>query len=346
MDILTVGFHMQFHAKHSGYTQLMKYIQSHNIYQEELTSWIVQLPLRLRHKILTHSGLQWYEKDSLATEAAVVIKMLLNDNKIFHFLYGENLYRYSGHFSRIRKHKILCTYHLPPKFFHASVHYTKHLRDLNGIIVVARNQIEFFSQFIPEERIFLVPHGIDTGFFHPPSDFSVRSQDTCLFVGHWLRDFETLRKVITIVHKKKPSVRFVIVTKRSNFNEFQERQSNVFLETEISDERLKTYYQDATMLLQPFYDCTANNAVLEGLSCGCPIIASDTGGIRDYVDDSCALLVPPLDPESMSEAVFKLLEDRALAQDMSENCRQKALLFSWPQIARTMKDVYQRVREM
>ena len=332
------------HAGYSGYSQLVRYINGKKIDLKYNDSLLHFVPSYLKNKFTLSSGLVWFNKDRLATECSAILKMFIKRRENFHFIYGENSYRYSGWFSKFRGNKIVCTYHLPPSIFIEKVQYTKHIQKLDAIVVVASNQIEFFTQFIPRERIYFVPHGIDTDFFNPSIPFLDREDKVCLFVGDWLRDFKTLKEVICIVHSKDSSIQFVIVISPENFEYFKDMEG-ITLKTNLTDAELLRYYQKATIFLQPIIDCTANNTILEALACELPIIATDVGGIRDYVDKSCAILVPFDASETMAEEIIRLLQDKSRRQSMSKNARNKALDFSWRRIAEKLEKVYIEVMQ-
>lgn len=56
----------------------------------------------------------------------------------------------------------------------------------------------------------------------------------------------------------------------------------------------------------------------EAMACGVPIISTDCiGGVREVLEDGrCGLLVPPNDPEAMSEAMSRLMTDEVLRQNL------------------------------
>ncbi len=65
---------------------------------------------------------------------------------------------------------------------------------------------------------------------------------------------------------------------------------------------------------------------LEASACALPIIASDTGGIRDAVmNNRTGLLVQPNDPEAITKACIRLLEDPSFAKQLGQNGRQHIL---------------------
>lgn len=342
MNVNFVSFDMPQHARHSGYAQLVRYINGRQIDLKDNGSFLRFVPLRLKNKIVWDSGLVWFTKDRLATECYVILNMITKPRAIFHFPYAENSYRYSGWFSKIRGQKIIGTYHLPPSIFPDKIRHTEHIRRLDALIVVARNQIDFLAQYIPREKIFFIPHGIDTDFFHPSIPFAEREDNICLFVGNFLRDFKTFKKVMRIVHSKNNVIQFVVITRQENFKHFRD-EKNIVLKTKLEDEELLHYYQKATLFLQCMEDCTANNSVLESLACGLPMVVTDIGGIRDYVDESSAVLVPAHNPERMAEIVLTLWGDKTRLEQMSERSRQKALEFSWSKIVQKMERVYQKV---
>lgn len=51
-----------------------------------------------------------------------------------------------------------------------------------------------------------------------------------------------------------------------------------------------------------------SNALLEGMSCGLPAVATDVGDAREIVGDT-GLIVPPGNPEALAEAINSLLEE-------------------------------------
>jgi glycosyltransferase involved in cell wall biosynthesis len=340
-----VYFTFGHHATHSGYDKLCRYFKARNPATRSIVAepppLLKAVPRRFIDPFVYHSGMSGYTRDSFMTECQVMPKILLGRGEIFHFAYGENSYRYSSLVPRLRGSKLVCTFHQPPELFDGFVRYTNHIRKLDAIVAVGSNQTEYFAQFVPKNSVFLVPHGVDTDFFRPLEEKpEPRSAETCLFVGNWLRDFDTLREVIAIVGQRRPDTRFLAVVLKQNLHYFA-GMANVTLQSDIKDEELLWYYQNADLLVQPLKSCTANNAVLEGMACGLPIVVSDVGGIKDYVNQASSILVPPGNPEIMAHEILGLLQDQDRLRRMSASSRARALAFSWPRIAEQMEHVYQ-----
>ncbi|MDF1582284.1 MAG: TIGR03088 family PEP-CTERM/XrtA system glycosyltransferase [Methyloprofundus sp.] len=69
-----------------------------------------------------------------------------------------------------------------------------------------------------------------------------------------------------------------------------------------------------------------SNTILEAMATGLPVIATAVGGNSELVMPSeTGLLVPPSDPEAMSEAMLSLLIDKDKRQKLSENSYQRVL---------------------
>jgi glycosyltransferase involved in cell wall biosynthesis len=308
------------------------------------------LPESWRWKVLSEST-----KRQISNKAASVVTWYgmhdleseINTNKlkpwlqkhVCHFLYGENsLFHIEK--SGTNKKKIFVTFHQPPSAHQEFVRTREPLKNIDGIIVVGSNQIPFFSQYVDPSKIFFVPHGVDVDFFRPDSSVT-KDPNKVLFVGNWLRDFETLKSVAEILKRVKPDILIEVVTLERNRSIF-EGVENIKFYSGIPENELLAKYQSASLLLMPMKDCTANNSVLEGIACGLPIIATDIGGIRDYVDDKCATLCKTADAEGMTYAAIDLLGDPARLVLMSKHARKKAEMFSWHRVAEAIYKAYQK----
>jgi glycosyltransferase involved in cell wall biosynthesis len=75
-------------------------------------------------------------------------------------------------------------------------------------------------------------------------------------------------------------------------------------------------------------------ALLEALSHGLPVIATDVGGIKGVVrDGESALLVPPSRPAAAGAAIDRLMKDARLRGRLRENGRAVAGRYTWPALA-------------
>ena len=81
--------------------------------------------------------------------------------------------------------------------------------------------------------------------------------------------------------------------------------------------------------------------ILEAMSCGLPIIASNVGGIREIVVSETGYLVNKLDIEAFKKALTELIENPELRERMGENARKKVEdNFSLEKMLRETEKVY------
>jgi glycosyltransferase involved in cell wall biosynthesis len=192
---------------------------------------------------------------------------------------------------------------------------------------VATNQVDYLTAHASSKRVFLVPHGVDTAYFRPSSR-GLPGECRCLFVGQWLRDFETLRRAIISLAKEHANALFTVVTTSEHVHRVQGLPATTVL-SGITDAELLAAYHDADLVVLPLLDCTANNGLLEAMACGVPLVTTDVGGVRDYVTAECAELVPVGDADAVCSAITAVLSDRRRAVTMGRAGRERALWIDW-----------------
>ena len=104
-------------------------------------------------------------------------------------------------------------------------------------------------------------------------------------------------------------------------------------------------YASSSMLVLPSLRENAPLVISEAMAVGCPVVATQVGGVPEMVRDSVTGFVVPLrDSEALAEAMCRLLDDDALRRSMGEQGRKEALeRFPPAAVAEKTLAVYRRV---
>lgn len=86
-------------------------------------------------------------------------------------------------------------------------------------------------------------------------------------------------------------------------------------------------------------------SVLEASSCGIPVVATQTGGLAEVIEDhETGILVPVGDPERAAQAAEQLIADPALRELMGRKGRERVIqLFDWKSNVESMIREYQEI---
>jgi N-acetyl-alpha-D-glucosaminyl L-malate synthase BshA len=85
-------------------------------------------------------------------------------------------------------------------------------------------------------------------------------------------------------------------------------------------------------------------SVLEAMSCGVPVVATDAGGVHEVVSEACARIVAVGDVEGLARAAVEILRDENLGRTMGESGRRRAEeMFDVDRVVPQYEALYERV---
>lgn len=117
----------------------------------------------------------------------------------------------------------------------------------------------------------------------------------------------------------------------------------------IPNENLYSYYKMADIQVIPsMWEEAAGLVAIEGMAAGLPIIATKSGGMVEYLDSDCAVMIDRNKEivTNIKNAIIMLHNDVAKMKSMSEAGLKRAELFSkeyfYQSMSNTIKDILER----
>lgn len=203
-----------------------------------------------------------------------------------------------------------------------------------------------------KERFRVIPNGVDASHFAPGEKNSeilkklgIRDEKIIVFVGaldraHYFKGVDILLKS---AKNLRVPYKVLIVGKGELKSKYEKLafslgiSENVVFFDSVSSEALPEYYRLADVVALPSVDATEafGMVLIEAMSCGIPVIASDLPGVRSVVENSLTgILVKPRDPRDLTDALHTIFTHPEIWIRMSQAGRAKALaLYDWGRIA-------------
>lgn len=212
---------------------------------------------------------------------------------------------------------------------------------------------------VDEEKIRIVPNGVDTEKFQPFDQVAARQQlalpeaPTVLFMGSLVprKGLLYLVEAAKTVVKQQPDVRFLIVGSGPQKEQVTAAVASaglgrnfVFLGN-LPENRLVTVYNAADVFVLPSVQEGQGIVLLEAQACGKPVAAFSIGGVNEAVrDGETGFLASPGDVAGLAENLLKLLGDGMLRARMGVAARSFVTEnYSWGLCAQRMLAVYRAV---
>lgn len=196
--------------------------------------------------------------------------------------------------------------------------------------------------------------GVDTELFRPElrsAEMRARlhgghadSGNLLLYIGRLSaeKQIERIRPVL----ERMPEARLALVgdgPHRQQLERIFDGTATTFVGY-LAGEELAAAYASGDAFLFPSSTETLGLVLLEAMAAGCPVVGANRGGIPDIVSDGLnGCLYDPDRPDSLIEAVQRLLGDEATRRDLRHSARQEAERWGWAGATEQLRGYYRQV---
>jgi glycosyltransferase involved in cell wall biosynthesis len=341
--MIALSFSFPHHGKFSSYHRLLHYLDKDDtVVDATLPPWTYQRLCNPRG--LTQKAYRSWKESAAWSHANK------SNSDWMHYLYPEHGY-YKGKKYRQGQTRIAMSCHLPKNTLeaHAEI-YTRLCEGFSiadALIVMSPDYVEYYQQLAPRAEVRFIPHGIDIHYFCPGK---VRQADKTeiqiLTVGTMLRDFKTLASLINLAVNEGKNWKFVLLSNQESLDTLQSTltakgMEKVRLLRGIGNEELLRLYQESALLYLPLLDATANNAVVESMACGLPMLLTDFPATRAYAGDT-AFYVKQGDYSGAFEQMNQLLSSPSKLEEAASKARHHAVTeLAWEAIIQKHQKLFE-----
>lgn len=179
---------------------------------------------------------------------------------------------------------------------------------------------------LPDHSVAYFPSHTDTSFFTQRPAPPQQGPQTIACFGLERRDFVTLCAAVKDLPVLVELSQSSADAKDSSARTPESMPKNV-ISRERSWREIRDVYRKAALVVAPILsnDYAAGvQAVLEGMASGCPVVATRTEGLAEYLSDDWAIRVPPNDAAALRRAIEELLQHEVRARALGDRGRQVA----------------------
>ena len=231
----------------------------------------------------------------------------------------------------------------------------RYIKRASHIIAVSQHTKNDLIKYlkIPDSSISVIYNGVDHNIFKP---YKIKLLDKpyIMYVGSERprKNLNRLIEAFAILKKEFPELILVKVGESGRSGEFRQNTlkkldslgitQDVIFTNHIPELDLAHYYSSAQLLAYPPLYEGFGLPPLEAMTCGCPVVTSNTSSLPEVVGEA-GIMVNPYDTDSLVKAMRQVLTNDELRADMVRKGLERAKKFSWEKAARQTQEVYNEV---
>ncbi len=215
---------------------------------------------------------------------------------------------------------------------------------------------------LPVNKIIVIPNGTDVESFsvnfdrqHLRNSLAAPSQRIVLYVGRLVREkgVQILLDAAPKVINACPDTKFIIVGTGYYMDELKQQAYNLGIDHHINflgyvdDEALRKLYNIADVVCIPSLYEPFGIVALEAMAAKVPVVTSDTGGLRDFVENMVTGITTYAgDPGSLAWGLLEVLRNQELAKNIVRKAYERvSTIYNWKVIAKQTGEIYTQIIE-
>ncbi|HTQ03902.1 MAG TPA: glycosyltransferase family 1 protein [Polyangiaceae bacterium] len=195
-------------------------------------------------------------------------------------------------------------------------------------------------------RIHVVSYGVDHGTYHPRPELA-RVDNRILYIGEVScgKGVDVLIRAFAQVKKRVPGAELLIGGKSSKDQPMLEElarslgASDITFKGFVPEDELASYYATTTMMVFPSR-YGFGLSTLEAMACGTPVVAVAALDTPDFAA-GMDILVPPDDPDALAARMLRIFTEPGLRAELVQAGLDKAARYSWENVGRETRKVYE-----
>jgi D-inositol-3-phosphate glycosyltransferase len=212
---------------------------------------------------------------------------------------------------------------------------------------------------VPNERVHVVPGGVDLSLFSPRSKQQARQklgidlgERVILYVGRIeaFKGPDVLVQALAMM-RERANTRLLLVG-GSEHEHSADWLHTLARESGVDDRitwhgavhqaELADYYVAADLCAVPSYHESFGLAALEAMASGTPVVASDVGSLRRLiVNGTTGSLVATHSPQDFAHCLEELLSDPRRRTEMGHAAHERAMLYTWNGVVNLLRQGYE-----
>lgn len=237
------------------------------------------------------------------------------------------------------------------------------LIEADTVLATTKQEKELIERCAPISRVEVIPIGVAPIYLTQSVDASPTNANYYFYAGRLVKTkgiFELISAFKEVVMKPdvpKDVLLIVAGGTKASINPKTQLPRNRKILTALNGiedrvlfigpqdaKQLKMLYGNAIATIMPSYYESFGMVAAEAQAAGCPVIASNVGGLKEVVVDNCTgIHVPKAAPKALAAAMRTLFVRKTARLMMKKKAKQRAMTtFNWKEIVLDVTALYKR----